>query len=992
MDILFINGLPFIVALLLAIPPLREALPKTAQTIITSGAMALLFVSLIGFFPYVDGDQVVKRTVEWMPEIGINLTYYLDGLALLFALVVSGIGSVIFFYAGYYFEDKDEQARFNMILMVFAGAMLGLVTSSNIITLFIMWELTSITSFLLISFKGYKEEKARYGGLQALIITGGGGLALFAGLLLLGIISGELLGLGGITFELSEILTAEGVTSHPWYEATALLIFLGCFTKSAQFPFHFWLPGGMSAPTPASAFLHSATMVKAGIYLLLRLYPVMANVDLWTNMVTGVGLVTMTMAAIFSVTQRDLKGLLAYSTVSKLGAIVALIGLPDDIGLKAALVGILAHALYKAALFLTVGTVDHTIGTRIVDKLGGVYKLLPLTTAVAVISALSMAGLPFFFGFVAKEVLIAGMMDSEWMTLATAMVAVASAFTAAAAGILMWDVYFRKPNYDVHIHHPMPAPIDYGPGVLAAGSLTFGFLLNPLIIPLLDAALKKEFELYLFPGFITEFFISIGAIAAGVVIFATRSIWLKWPEFPLSGAWVYDRALDSLNWIGDQTLRIQSGRVRYYLVAILGSLAAFILGSGLLVDLTAGEDLGQRLLDNIGTTDTFLLEVMLLILIIGSAFGSVISRRHLIATLALGVMGYGVAGIFLVRLAPDVALVQFLVETLATVLVIILISRTSALQRRKVMERLFRAGDGSTSRFGIYRDVAIASVIGFLVFVFAATALANRPDRSSIAQYHLDNANAEIGVTDVVSGILTDFRGMDTLIEIIVVAMASLGILSLLSLNRSQERSKKDARATSEMARAEIIFMSTPLTRMLASFILPFAIYMAITQALYGSYAPGDGFTGGVTAGLGVAAWYIVFGYNITRDRLDFLANSYRTLAIGFVVTLLNAGWPLLIGDAFMSFHKLEGVEIAGLTPSTTLVFEIGIALTIFGAVGLMLETIAHPSEVALRNRGAATNIYANGNLQTDDVTAADDYDEQAAREEDVQDVEAEKQ
>lgn len=961
MDILFINGLPFIVALLLAIPPLRESLPKMVQTAITSGAMALLFVSLIGYFQYVEGDRAVTRTVEWMPELGINLSYYLDGLALLFGLVVSGIGTVIFFYSGSYFEDKNEQARFNMILMIFAGAMLGLVMSSNIITLFIMWELTSVTSFMLIGFKGYKYETARYGALQALIITAGGGLALFAGLLMLGFISGELLGTGTITFEISEMLKAEGITNHAWYEATALLIFLGCFTKSAQFPFHFWLPGSMSAPTPASAFLHSATMVKAGIYLLLRLYPIMANVDLWTYLVAGVGLTTSTIAAILSVKQRDLKGLLAYSTVSKLGAIVFLIGLPDDIGLKAALVGILAHALYKAALFLTVGTVDHKIGTRIIDDLGGLYKLMPLTAAVAVLSALSMAGVPFLFGFVAKEVLIAGAMDSEWVLLATGMVAVASSFLVAAGFILIWDVYFRQPNHEVHIHHEMPRDIDYGPGVLAAGTFSFGFLLDPLIIPLLDAALKKDFKLELFPGFITEFYISIGAIVAGGMIFAMRNAWLKLPDFPLSGAWVYDRTLDGLNWIADQTLKLQSGRVRYYLGSILGAVAAFILGSGLLVDLTAGEDLIQRMFDDIGTTDTVLLEIMLLVLIIGSALGSVISRRHLIATLALGVMGYGVAGIFLVRLAPDVALVQFLVETLATVLVIILISRTSALQRRKVMERLFRAGDGSTSPFGIYRDVAIASVIGFVVFVFAATALANRPERSSIAQYHLDNAESDIGVTDVVSGILTDYRGMDTLIEIIVVSMAALGILSLLSLNRSQERAKKGSRETSEMARAEIIFMSTPLTRMLASFIFPFALYMAITQALYGSYAPGDGFTGGVTAGLGVAAWFIVFGYNITRDRLEFLANSYRILSIGFMVTLINASWPLLIGDAFMSYHKLDGLEVAGLSLSTTLVFEIGIALTIFGAVALMLETIAHPSEVAMRNRGAALELFEEG-------------------------------
>lgn len=955
MDFFFINSLPFIVALLLAIPPLRRATPKVVQSAVATGSMALLFVSLLGYFEYVEGNRAIKRSVEWMPELGVNFDYYLDGLSLLFALVVSGIGTAIFWYSGSYFEDKEEQGRFNTILLIFTGAMLGLVLSDNIITLFIMWELTSVTSFLLISFKGAKDEGARFGGLQALIITGGGGLALFAGLLLLSLAAGDSLG-STFTPELSSILKVSNLTAHPWYEAFMILLFLGCFTKSAQFPFHFWLPGGMSAPTPASAFLHSATMVKAGIYLLLRLYPALGGHDLWTTTVTLVGLVTMTGGAVLSVKQRDLKGLLAYSTVSKLGAIVAMIGLPDSIGLKAALVGIMAHALYKAALFLTVGTVDHTTGTRNIDELGGLARKLPITAMIAIISALSMAGIPFFFGFLAKEVLLAAALDSEWVLLVTGAVAIASVFTATAAYILIWDVYFRKPKHEVHIHHAMPPMIDAGPGVLAFGSLTFGFLLSPLIIPILDASLKKEFDLYLFHGINTEFMISMGIIAAGLAVFSVRGMWLEWPDLPLSGTAVYQWLLRQLDRIGDLVLKLQSGRVRYYLAAILGTIGAVLLFSGVLFDLTRGENLAERMVDNLGASDSVALEMILLLLVIGSAVGSIISRRHLIAALALSVMGYGVAGLFLVRQAPDVAFVQFMVETLATVLVIIIIGRSSAEHRIKAMQRVFRAGDDSDSRIGIYRDIAIAGVIGFFVFIFAATALANRPDRSSIAQWHLDNAANEVKVDDIVSAILTDFRGMDTLIEIGVFAVASLGILSLLALSREQEKaSSEDKTSTRELAAIVQVraYLSTPFTRLLATFILPFAMYMAITQTFYGSYSPGDGFTGGVTAGLGIAAWYIVFGYARVKESLKWL-HPVRVLVIGFALTIINAAWPLFIGDAFMSFHKLEGFEIAGLSLSTTLVFEIGIALTVFGSVGVMLEAIAHPTEVETLNYGAA--------------------------------------
>lgn len=954
MDILVLNAVPFFIALFLAIPEVRRWLPQTAQTLLTSGAMLILFAAFVGYFPYIEGNDTVIRSVEWMPELGINASFYLDGVSLLFALVITGIGAVIFFYSGYYFEDKDEQTRFNTMLMVFAGSMLGVVIAGNIITLFIMWELTSITSFLLISFKGDKDPNARFGGFQALVITGSGGLALLGGLVLLGVATGEQLGIG-FTTELSTILSNKHLVDHDWYTAILILVLLGAFSKSAQFPFHFWLPGAMSAPTPASAYLHSATMVKAGIYLLLRLYPIMYQNDLWTNIILPVGFGTMVMAAFFSIKQRDLKGLLAYSTVSKLGAIVGLIGMPDQIGLKAALVGILAHALYKAALFLSVGTIDHAIGTRNIDKLGGLYKQLPLTTVVAIISAISMAGIPFFFGFVSKEVLIAAALDGPLEILSVLAVAVGSIFTATAAYILIWDVFFRKPTEDVHIHHHLRAPIDYGPFVLAAGSLTFGFLLQPFIIPLLDAALIKEFELKLFPGFHIEFFISTAIIVLGFVVFLLRDTWLPlFGDLPISGTKVFNYTLRQMDKVGDLALTLQNGWVRYYLLSMLGVVSVVVFASGMLADLTRPENLIPD--DGLQFNDTAPLEIVLLFTIVSSAIWSAVTRRHLIAALALGIMGYSVAGLFIVQQAPDVALVQFMVETLSTVLVVIIIGRASAAERKAVMRRLWTPGRGSTNRYGLMRDLVISVIIGFTVFVFAATALANRPSRETIAQWHLDNADL-VKVQDVVSGILTDFRGMDTLLEIGVFTIAALGILALLSRERMTEK-RHGAMGTAELIRtagAGKIVLSTPFTRMLALVVLPFSLLIAITSTLYGAYAPGDGFTGGVVAGLGVAAWYIVFGYQTAREQLTWF-HPARLIVIGLSLAIFNAVWPLLIGSEFLSFHKLDAIHFAGLSPSSTMVFEIAIGLTIFGSVGTMLEAITHPSEVENLNRGAGAS------------------------------------
>ena len=455
MELAIFTAVPFCLALLLAAPFARRTLNQSSQTIISSLVMAALFAWLLGMLPRVQSDGLVLQTLHWMPSAGISLSFYLDGLALLFGLIITGVGALIFFYAGYYFDDPAEHSRFIIWLSAFAGAMLAIVLAGNILMMFIAWELTSITSFILIGFKGAKEAEAREGAFKALFVTGAGALALIIGLVMLSAAAGQILHpTENMRFvgEFASILKAKTLHEHDWYMLFAVLILLGGFTKSAQFPFHFWLPGAMSAPTPASAYLHSATMVKAGIYLFARLSPVMYQNELWTSSLLTVGLVTMLVGAYFAVKQNDLKGLLAYSTVSKLGAIVAMIGLPNQSGLKAAFVGIIAHACYKSALFLVAGTIDHATGTRSIDRLGGLRERMPVMFWVTVISALSMAGLPFLLGFVAKETLLDAMLHytAPWTGLVMLVVIASAALTALAGYMLIVDVFLGRPRERLH--------------------------------------------------------------------------------------------------------------------------------------------------------------------------------------------------------------------------------------------------------------------------------------------------------------------------------------------------------------------------------------------------------------------------------------------------------------------------------------------------------------------------------------------------------------
>jgi NADH:ubiquinone oxidoreductase subunit 5 (subunit L)/multisubunit Na+/H+ antiporter MnhA subunit/multisubunit Na+/H+ antiporter MnhB subunit len=920
--------IPF--ALALVIPHLGARLPRDRLNWLLAAVLLACFVWLLSRIPVLAAAGPQTLSYPWAPALGLNFTVYLDGLALLFALLITGIGAAIFLYAGYYLDDAQRAPAFFAILMAFTGSMLGLVLAGNLLLLFVFWELTSITSFLLISFER-NNPAARAAGLQALVVTGGGGLALLAGLVLLGSAAGS--------FAMADVL-ATPLQSHPWYVGITVLIALGCFTKSAQWPFHFWLPGGMTAPTPASAFLHSATMVKAGVFLLARCYPVLGDTALWTGTLTAVGLVTLLVGAAVAPRQTDLKGILAYATVSWLGALVLLLGQPAFHGYEAALVGIVAHALYKSPLFMVAGAIDHTVGTRDIRRLANLRRRMPVAAAITLLSGLSMAGVIPLLGFVAKEALLESMLEWEHPLAALVLVGVVlgAALTVTIALILIWEPFFRRrvaPATPSHIgdhaaaehgaHAPSPLML-LGPGVVATCSLVAGVGLETIVTPLFALTALGESSLHLFAGFNLAFTLSMGALVLGAVGFMGRERWRGWAAPPIpTGQQVYDWLLRGLERLGDGALRTQDGKLTHYLAVILGVVGVLLALPASTYLLGAQPNLTLR-----GGTDV--MKAVLLLLALGATFASVVFKNHLLAALALGVSGYAVGGIFLLEPAPDVALVQVLVETLAAVLIIVMLSRISETKRRRATEVLWGAGRGS-----VVRDALIATLVGGGVGAFALASVLNRPARdSTLADWYLANAYPLAGVDDVVGAIVTDFRGTDTLLEIVVFSMAALGVLSVLYLVNQQP-------ADPQAARAEPEEIATPLTRLGATLMLPFAALLALASLLYAGAAPGDGFSAGVIGGISLALFYAVFGYEPTKQRIGRLRPE-GLVGAGLLLALLNAGLPLLWGTSFFAHNDFGDIPLpAGLHISSATIFEVAIMLTVFGSVVNILNAITNP-------------------------------------------------
>ena len=748
----------------LAAPLLYRAAPRTAASFCTGLPLALFlyFLSLTGSA----GNGGIASTFSWVPSLGVDVSFRLDGLSLLFSLVITGIGSLVVFYSSAYLKAHHQLGRMYALILAFMASMLGLVLADNLVVLYVFWELTSITSYLLIGFN-HKEDKSRQAALEALLVTGAGGLALLAGILILGFIGGSL--------EITQLMQQkEALLQHPLYFPALLLVLAGAFTKSAQFPFHFWLPSAMAAPTPVSTYLHSAAMVKAGVYLLARLAPVLGGSEAWHYSIAAVGLTTMLAGAVMSIPQEDLKRILAYTTVSALGTLMLLIGIGTEAAMQAFAVYLLAHVLYKASLFLVAGAVDHAAGTRELSRLGGLRTVLPLVTVAAALAAMSMAGMPPSFGYIGKELLYEAKLHApEAAWLVTAAGVSANIAMVAAAAMVGFAPFFRTGDLPRE-PHSVSWKLWLGPLIPAAAGLIIGLfpglVAEPFIRPAVAAvtALPAQVHLVLWSGFNQPFILGIVTLAGGAVLYALRSRIV--PALPRQATFagphrMYRFLLDALLKVATvQTRLLQSGYLRVYLKVVLGTA----------VTLVAIALLRHGQIPRLGElTGIYLHEWLTGGVIIGGAITAASSKSRLAAVVALGAVGYGVSLVYLLFGAPDLAITQFCIETLTVILFVLVLYRLprfSALSRRPA--RLL--------------DMLVAMTGGIMMTLLVLLAH-SVPLTSRISSYFAENSKMLAHGRNVVNVILVDFRALDTLGEITVLSVAAIGIYGLVKFSTKKE-------------------------------------------------------------------------------------------------------------------------------------------------------------------------------------------------------------
>lgn len=742
---------------------------------------ASIFVFLLSFVDLVANHGFVQASLEWVPAYNLNFSFFIDGLSLTFGLLISGIGTIIVAYCGPYLKGHHHQGRFFAFMLMFMGAMLGLVLADNMVVLFVFWELTSITSFLLIGFN-HTLQASRRAAIQALVVTNAGGLALLVGVILLQKM------LGG--WDLSS-LRGYGEILHgaELYPLVLVLFCLAAFTKSAQFPFHFWLPNAMEAPTPVSAFLHSATMVKAGIYLLARMSPLLANgivsmdlpfigtieVYLWNVLLTSVGGFTLLYGATLALRQTDLKQMLAQTTVASLGLLVMLLGIGTEAAISAAVLYLIAHALYKAALFLISGIIDHGTGTREITELGGMRRLMPVTFFVAILAAISMAGLPPAIGFLAKEEMYAALANPEWWSIAVLIVMIIGnalmlvigasvAIKPFLGGLKPTPLTPHEGSFGLLI-----GPVLFGILALAAGLMP-DYLGHTFLVPTasaiynfeVDSHLKMNFDIFFNPIFMY----SVITWALGAFVFwkldDVRKI-LRRVENAIN--WNFDIGFDAVMFglirFADAITRIwHNGRLEFYLIIVFVALAFALYTPLVMMDALPSMPAFPIL--------TFYEWGVMLIAVLGLA-AVLVARTRLIAIVSLGIQGFAVALIFMLFGAPDLSFTQFMVETLSVVILALVMTRLHLDQR-----------DNRALEEGL-RDGALAIVCGVGVTLLLASVLQASLDMR-LTEFFAQTSVAIAHGHNIVNVILVDYRGLDTLGEIAVVMTAGIAILALIRI------------------------------------------------------------------------------------------------------------------------------------------------------------------------------------------------------------------
>ncbi len=934
--LLALVALPFLAALAIA---LLHGAPRAVHSAIAAGASALGLALLAMLAAPVLGGEVPAASWSWVPALGLDLTLMVDPLGWLFALLILGIGLLVVIFAHFYLYPTEDTGRFFASLMLFQGAMLGIVIAGNVLLLLVFWEMTSLASFLLIGFWQHKAE-ARQGARMALAVTGGGGLALIGGMVLLGLTAGSL--------DLATILTRGAeVQASPLYPAILGLILVGCFTKSAQFPFHFWLPHAMAAPTPVSAYLHSATMVKAGVFLLARLWPVLAGTELYTTIVTSVGLVTMLLGAIVALFRHDLKSILAYSTISQLGMLVMLLGFSLEAAAMVAVLHILNHAAFKAALFMSAGIVEHETGTRDIRRLGGLAKAMPITAGIATIAAASMAGLPPLGGFISKELMLyqtpkLALFGLPWLLplLATVGAAFSVGYSLRLAGHLFFGRP-REPEPHARAHDPS-AGMWGGPALLTTLAVLLGLIPMSLAAPLVGAATGAVtgsapplIELALWHGLNLALFLSLVAIVVGGLLFAFHR--------PLLAAWERT-ALPDAKRMFEAVLRFADTWVRKAIVATHTPslqtmlLAVFAVMVALAIDgaMAGGVLTGTR--EGLPATAPGVAAWVLLVAATAAVVND--SRNRLRVLIYLSVIGLIVSLAFVRFSAPDLALTQISVEVVTILLLLLalnLLPKTPPLL-------------SSASRR--WRDGTLA-VTGGVLIGGISWAMLTRDPGPTIAAFHLANSYSGGGGTNVVNVILVDFRAFDTLGEIIVLGIAGLAIFALLDTAAIGAAGARLRAWREDMPHSP---ERHPMMLVAASrIILPLTLTVGIYLFLRGHNQPGGGFIAALVVAIAFLVQYLAAGFDWSDKRLPF--GEHQLIGWGVLAAMATGLGAVLLGAPFLTswFDYFSLPLIGKFELASAMLFDTGVFLTVLGAVILALAQLSHVAQRAARAHAART-------------------------------------
>ena len=922
MILVLIAVLPFVGAILLA------AASRAGRDLQFGLALApvLAGLALLGkTAPAILAGGITSFHADWVPALGLGLTLRMDGLAFLFTALILGIGLLIVVYARFYLPKEESLPRLLGLLLLFQGAMVGISLAGNVLLLLVFWELTSLSSFLLIGFRSDKAE-GRQGARMALAVTGGGGLALIAGLLLLGHIAG--------TYELTGILAQSGnIQVSPLYPLALVLILLGCFTKSAQFPFHFWLPHAMAAPTPVSAYLHSATMVKAGVFLMARLWPVLAGTETWFYIVATTGLVTMLLAAVIGFFKQDLKGILAYSTVSHLGLMTMLLGFGTPVAAMAAVFHLFNHALFKAALFMNAGIVDHEAGTRDIRLLGGLAGLMPVTATLGVVAAASMAGLPPLGGFLSKEMMLEETVHTVWAgqdLLVPLLAVIAAAFSVAYSLRYIVHLYFgpRRESYPAKPHDPgfgLWAPS----AVLVALTVLVGLFpatfAVPLIVPAVaavTAGTAPEFHPALWHGLTPALAMSALAVAGGIaMLMAHKAMQRIWDTgFVPEAKSLFERGLENLvSAARSFSGLIHNGSLQRQLAVIFTGASA--LGVYGMVD--GGYTAGDR-----APLEAPPVAIAAWLLLLAGILAVLVAQRQRFLTLIfISVIGLVVSLAFVYLSAPDLALTQISVEVVTILLLLLALNLLPKSPRR-------------ISGMGLRIRDTLIGLAGGIAVGFAAWAVMTSEPNDPISAYHWENSLPGGGGTNVVNVTLVDFRGFDTFGEITVLGIAALTIFALLQPAARGAAGQRLRKWVAELPQSPE--RHPMMFAVAARLLLPLSTMVGLYIFLRGHNAPGGGFIAGLVISIAMLMQYMASGFEWTDARRQL--DEHLMIGVGVTLAALTGLGSLVFGaplftSAFGHFHlPLVGdFELA-----TAMLFDIGVGMTVIGAVMLALAELSH--------------------------------------------------